>query len=222
MTAAKGRLVNCDSCGTSNRVPYYSYRRLPLCGICGTALTEPLRIKLLRRLYQGRYPIVALAGLGLVVISPPAIPSIDFSNLASTAPSQSMTPKDACANRPQPHQGTYARYTKHPDVAPLTLKTEAGSNYFVKIDDAASGRPILSLYVYGGSSFHTQVPRGAYILKYATGSYWCGDRELFGASTETSKADRIFQFDDDHEYTIELIARKNGNLPTKRISREAF
>jgi hypothetical protein len=60
------------------------------------------------------------------------------------------------------------------------------------------------------------------VLKYATGDNWCGDRELFGALTETSKADRIFQFDDDHEYTIELIARRNGNLPTKKISRESF
>jgi hypothetical protein len=59
-------------------------------------------------------------------------------------------------------------------------------------------------------------------LKYATGNTWCGDAELFGASTETNKADRAFQFDDEHEYTIELIAQRNGNLPTKRISREAF
>jgi len=92
----------------------------------------------------------------------------------------------------------------------------------VKIADAASGRPILSFYVFGGSTFRVEVPAGSFILKYATGDSWCGDRELFGASTEITQTDRIFQFDDDHGYKIDLIRRKDGNLPTKQISRESF
>jgi len=127
-----------------------------------------------------------------------------------------------CASRPQPNQGIYARYTQSPDVAPLTLRTGSGSNYFVKIEDAVSGRPILSFFVYGGSTLNAKVPAGSFVFKYATGSQWCGDLELFGASTETNKADRVFQFDDDHSYTIELIARTGGNLVTKRISRDSF
>jgi hypothetical protein len=130
--------------------------------------------------------------------------------------------KNSCASRPQPRQGTYARYSRRADVAPLTLRTQSGSNYLVKIDDAVSGRPISSFYIYGGSSLETQVPQGSFVIKYATGAYWCGDNELFGALTETHKADRVFRFDDDHEYTVELIARSNGNLPTKRIARDAF
>jgi hypothetical protein len=64
--------------------------------------------------------------------------------------------------------------------------------------------------------------RGRLVLKYATGTTWCGERELFGTSTETERADRVFEFDDKHEYTIELIARRNGNLPKRRISRDDF
>jgi len=45
---------------------------------------------------------------------------------------------------------------------------------------------------------------------------------LFGASTATNKTDRIFQFDDEHTYTIELILQANGNLATKRICRTDF
>jgi hypothetical protein len=143
--------------------------------------------------------------------------------LTQKAP-QSKLAQGVCASRPQPNQGVYARYDHAPNVAPLTLRTESGSNYFVKIEDAISGRPILSFYVYGGSTLQAEVPAGSFVLKYATGSDWCGEGELFGygALTETSKADRIFQFDDDHGYTIELIARRNGNLPTKKIGREAF
>lgn len=85
----------------------------------------------------------------------------------------SPPPNDVCANRPQPYQGLYARHEQHPDVAPLTLRTASGSNYVVKINEAASGRPVLSLFLYGGSSFEIQVPRGAFVLKYATGNMWC-------------------------------------------------
>ena len=223
MSAATDHVVNCRSCGTRNNVPCYSFKRLPWCGTCGAALTESLQKRIARSLYQSRYLLIIIAGLGLLSIWPPAFFSIDFANLgASTKISPRIATKDVCANHTQPVQGIYARYTRHPNVAPLTLNTESGSNYFVKIEDAVSGRPVLSFYVYGGSSFETRVPSGSFILKYATGDNWCGSRELFGASTETHKADRIFQFDDDHEYTIELIARSNGNLPTKRISRDTF
>jgi hypothetical protein len=46
--------------------------------------------------------------------------------------------------------------------------------------------------------------------------------ELFGALTEISEANRILQFEVNHGYKIDLIRRKNGNLSTKKIGREAF
>jgi hypothetical protein len=223
MVVANGRLVSCHSCGTKNRVPRYSFRRLPWCGSCGAALSESRLTTIARRLYQTRYPIVVITGLGLFLIWESTVASIDLSNPTAAANSSPpQIPKNACATRPQPNEGLYARYTRYPDAAPLTLKTASGSNYFVKINDAVSGRQVLTFFLYGGSIFEAQVPRGAFIVKYATGGTWCGDSELFGASTETNKADKVFQFDEDHEYTIELIARRNGNLPTKRISRDIF
>ena len=160
--------------------------------------------------------------MGLLAILAPAIPPINLSSLIAAV---SLPPKeieDACATRPQPDEGLYARYARYPGAVPLTLKTASGSNYFVKLNHAASGRPVLAFYLNGGSTFETQVPLGAFVLKYATGNVWCGDSELFGSSTATNEADKVFQFEDEHEYTIELIARRNGNLPTKRISRDTF
>jgi hypothetical protein len=81
----------------------------------------------------------------------------------------------------------------------------------VKIADAVSGRPILSFYVFGGSTLRAEVPAGSFVLKYATGDDWCGDRELFGASTQITQTDRIFQFDDDHGYKIEKPFRRTHN-----------
>jgi hypothetical protein len=159
------------------------------------------------------YSFAVLGIVGLVLwISSPTV---------TIAPQPKLAQK-TCASRPQPSPGVYVRYDTSPDVAPLTIKTEGGSNYFVKIYEAVSGRPILSFYVYGGSTLQVRVPAGSFVLKYARGADWCGDQRLFGAATEISQADRIFEFNDSHEYTIELIARRNGNLPTQKISREYF
>jgi hypothetical protein len=125
---------------------------------------------------------------------------------------QPQLAQNACASRPQPNPGVYARYDQSPSVAPLTLGTEAGSNYFVKINDAVSGRPILSFFAYGGSTLQAKVPAGSFVLKYAAGENWCGDEELFGALTEISEANRILQFEVNHGYKIDLIRRKVGDF----------
>jgi hypothetical protein len=54
------------------------------------------------------------------------------------------------------------------------------------------------------------------------GDTWCGDGELFGPSTATNEADKSFRFEEEHEHTIELVARRNGNLLIKHISRDSF
>jgi hypothetical protein len=122
-------------------------------------------------------------------ISSPTATKAPQPGLTQNIPQPKLVQSD-CASRPQPNQGIYARYDQSPNVAPLTLRTESGSNYFVKIEDAISGRPIRSFYVYGGSTLQAQVPAGSFVLKYATGGDWCGDRELFGFGplTETRSA----------------------------------
>jgi hypothetical protein len=223
MATSGTRLIGCAACGTKNRVPVYSFKRLPWCGSCGKSLPEPGLTTFARRLYQTRYPLIVVACLGLFSIWQPTIASIDLSSLTTPATSSPQpVQRNACAAYPHPLEGLLGRYTRRPDVAPLTLKTASGANYFVKMSDAVTGRALLTFFLYGGSTFETQVPRGTFVLKYATGGTWCGDNELFGASTELSKADRIFEFNEDHEYTIELILQRNGNLPTWRISRDAF
>ncbi|WP_146992064.1 hypothetical protein [Bradyrhizobium macuxiense] len=180
-------------------------------------------MRITRRLYSIRYLIAITASATLLLIWQPTILPISSSRMTSaTTSGPSPSSRDACNGRTQPYEGLYARYFNYPDATTLTLKTAHGSNYFVKINDATSGRPVLALYLYGGSTVETQVPRGAFTLKYATGETWCGESELFGLSTVTWKADRVFRFDYEHEYTVELIAQRNGNLATKRISRDSF
>jgi hypothetical protein len=156
-----------------------------------------------------------------------AFTGVILSGTLISAPTTSKAPPpkptlDVCATRPQPNQGIYARYDRSQDVAPLKLTTPFGSNYFIKVTDAANGRPIRSFYVHGGSTLEALVPAGSFILKYATGNDWCGERDLFGSSTKLHKSDRIFRFAENEGYTVELITRHGGNLRTEEISRDAF
>jgi hypothetical protein len=195
--------------------PLESFRTIPTTG-------SHFNRAALRELFTIVVGFVGVLWLASSIFTPATI-SLPQAKIAQKAPQPKLA-QSICVGRPQPTQGIYARYDQSPTAVPLTLRTENGSNYFVKVEDAISGRPIVSFYVYGGSTLRAEIPAGSYVLKYATGNNWCGEAELFGvgALTETNKADRIFNFDDDHEYAIELIARRNGNLPTMKIGREAF
>lgn len=145
--------------------------------------------------------------------------------ISAPTKSKSPTPRSAyevCSGIPQPNTGLYARYDQSQEVAPLKLKTQYGSDYFIKVVEAATGRPVRSFYVRGGSILNVRVPVGSFELKYATGNNWCGERDLFGSGTRTLKADQTFQFTENEGYTVELIARHGGNLRTEEISRGAF
>ncbi len=62
---------------------------------------------------------------------------------------------------------------------------------------------------------------GKYLLKYATGEQWMGEKCLFGLSTRYNKADSEFKFEQIGNqftgYTIELIVQQGGNLATKNL-----
>jgi hypothetical protein len=163
--------------------------------------------------------ILVKTAIGIVALS-----GVAFFGSSIPAPTSSKAPvtSDACAARRQPEQGVYANYVESPGIAPLTIKTESGSNYFIKVVDTATDRPIRTLFVYGGSTLEALVPAGFYVLKYATGDHWCGERKLFGAGTRLHKADQILRFTESEGYTVELIAQRGGNLRTEDISREAF
>lgn len=112
-------------------------------------------------------------------------------------------------------------------VAPLVLKTSTKEyDYFVKLSDAATGKPVIAFYVRGGSVLKTKVPVGVYTLKYISGRNWYGDNCLFGINAYYNKADKIFTFSRKNNkisgYTIELILQAGGNLSTIKIKPEEW
>lgn len=131
---------------------------------------------------------------------------------------------------PLPASGTVRKRTLQTTIAPLEIKTSAGSNYLVKLEDAASGEYVMDIFVRGGMTEEVSVPLGAYILKYAAGDDWHGyqdsSRKYFGENTAYAKADRTFTFRNEGDrisgYTITLYAVLRGNMSTSGISASEF
>lgn len=213
------RELACSRCGAINRTGAYSVTKLPQCGKCKSALPETLRKRVLRQAYARRYLISIAAGLSLIAVLRPSmltgwIP--DGSTPHTTAPSS------PCTGYPQPSSGLYANYDYSAKVSPLTIKTSPGGQYFIKLEDAVTARPVMAFYMRGGETLEQDVPEGSFILKYAVGEKWCGETALFGAMTSTNRTDRIFEFTETRGYTVELISRKSGNLRTRAINRSEF
>lgn len=123
--------------------------------------------------------------------------------------------------------GWYKKHYPRKGVAPIKIKTKNKDvYYFIKIVDAYSDKLIKEIFVHGGESMNTLLPLGNYKIKYAIGEIWYGKEFLFGPKTSYNLADDIFNFYETNDgymgYTIELFLQVNGNLETKKISKEDF
>jgi len=212
--------VRCSACGTPNRVPRYSVARIPRCGKaeCRAVLPEPSLFKPLRFMYRHRRWVPFLFPVGLLGIV------LIFAVPGSSGLSQSQ--KVSCTQQMWPAHGVYSVDNFSPRVAPLKVNTSGGSNYLVKLEEAHTGDPVISFFLYGGASFETTVPLGEYIFKYASGLAWCGDRDLFGNGTVTKKSrgTLVFAGDDDgvEGHEIFMTPQPRGNFSTIFIPRAEF
>lgn len=149
-------------------------------------------------------------------------------NVASSRPAQTpaLHPTSTGPELVPPASGEVQLYTTMNGVAPLQIRSSSGSNYLVKLADATTGQPVLSVFVRGGQTEEIDVPLGTYVVKYASGDRWYGYTHLFGPDTQCSKADRAFTFSFDGAhysgYTVTLYKVGDGNLSTSRISADDF
>lgn len=143
------------------------------------------------------------------------------------------TPADTAAiSLPMPDPQPFApgvvwNRTGREPVAPFSLRTRPGSNYFIKLVDARTGADALALMVKGGQYFEVDVPVGDYKMRYATGTIWYGEDLLFGSDTTNYyQADAVMDFyisgNQVAGHEVELILQANGNLRTDKISPSRF
>jgi hypothetical protein len=156
------REVRCNSCGALNRVPSYSIHHIPWCGKCGAALPEHQVVKATRLSYRlGRLSLYYLllgafltAFIGLLTLS---------SHLMSRQTQLAKNPPSCTA--PLPPHGLYRRYTELPLLSRLTLKTETGENYFVKLVDVTAQMSKMDFFLHGGTILSADVPVGTFTVK---------------------------------------------------------
>ena len=111
-------------------------------------------------------------------------------------------------------------------IAPLAIRTDSGSDYYVKVVNADNDNDTLAIYIHGGETVEVEVPLGSYEIRYASGNNWYGDELKFGSKTSYNKADEIFTFSDTgyqvSGYTITLYQVVDGNLQTRSIDESQF
>ena len=118
-----------------------------------------------------------------------------------------------------PANGYYTNHTGSIGLAPLSIKTPAGDDYyFILLRSSPKGEVAVTTYIYAGETVEILVPLGDYTMHYAVGKVWYGEEYLFGPDTVYTNVDKIFKFyetDDSYVgHTIELIMQFGGNLNT--------
>ena len=127
---------------------------------------------------------------------------------------------------PMPYSGSVRTFTAGERIAPFEIKAAQGSHYLLKLVDAYTHAPVLTIFVRSGSTVNVDVPLGTYEVRYASGETWYGYEYLFGPETSYSKADKTFAFEvvgnQVGGFTITLYKVAHGNLHTSTIGPTEF
>lgn len=174
--------------------------------------------------------IVGAVGVGLIIFFV-AASNDDKQATAPQSVATSQNPSDyedypVCDEYGLLHGGVSWQDNVGEKLAPLSFKTNPGTNYLVKMVNLQTGFETGYFYIQGGMPFKTDVPLGKYEIRYASGKNWCNSTVYFGPETVFSKADQPFEFTFENGqymgYEVELILQARGNLNTPTIDRSAF
>lgn len=72
-----------------------------------------------------------------------------------------------------------------PAVFPLQVKTRPGKDYRLTLIESGTSKAVLAAYIEGGSFFKVLVPPGTFRLRFAAGTVWRGEEDLFGPEAAT-------------------------------------
>ncbi|MBW4644860.1 MAG: hypothetical protein KME23_18025 [Goleter apudmare HA4340-LM2] len=116
--------------------------------------------------------------------------------------------------------------TSKPILAPLKIYIKGNRHYFIKVVNPKLNQSVLTVFIRAGKDVSVKVPIGTYEIKYATGTQWYGENNLFGANTLYGQAEKqlVFQVAGNkvRGYRLYLYPQVGGNLKTKPINRNQF
>ena len=100
------------------------------------------------------------------------------------------------------------------------------TNYLVKMIDANTGQPALSVFVRSGETASIKIPLGSYKANIASGETWYGDIKLFGNETIVQQGNTALDFYKEGNsitgHTLTLPGKFNGNFPTRQVPKDSF
>lgn len=115
-----------------------------------------------------------------------------------------LTATQAMAERPR--AGILWNRSGLPATMPLQVRTLPGQDHVVFLIDPDSGEAKMAGYIRGGAFFRLLVPPGTFLLRFATGTEWQGEEDLFGDETIWTDMDKPLSFG------IAGIGRRQGHV----------
>ncbi len=224
----ESNIVQCQHCGQMNLIHAHDENQKVLCGKCHAVLFSPTRASEQHSVFN---LVAFLKRYVAWIILIGVIAGAVYMGIRSTRPRQTRTKPHRIASfqYPQkalPFSGSVRSYSTAERVAPFEIKAAKGSHYLLKLVDAYTGTPVLTVFVRSGTMVKVDVPLGNYEVRYACGSTWYGYKLLFGPDTAYSKAEKTFTFEvvgnQLRGFTITLYRVANGNLHTSRIRPTEF
>ena len=149
-----------------------------------------------------------------------------FLKLLNTRPEDLWPELDKLASQRKkfPIHGTTQFFTDEERLARLKIDTPNGSNYLIRLKDIDSGKKIATIYIQGGQPYSAKVPLGNYVMVYASGTEWYGNKLKFGPEMVTNKFDSVMSFRIDGTKivgkSVSFYDIPGGNLSSTRIRPE--
>ena len=136
---------------------------------------------------------------------------------------------EAVLSRGEPLNGTFYHSSAKGGSCELVIEN-GDSPVLVKIENLDKPSSTVTIYLRAKQSVKFNIKDGRYQVKYASGSRWYSEKELFGVDTVYTKADTTMEFTTRKEgsylywtiYTLKLRPITNGNLPSTSISADEF
>ncbi len=210
-------------------------KQIPLGQYSGTPGNQPIRKTMKRHREDHRPSITTLVVLFLIIFIFGKLWSANNSLFSSfqrpelRIPASNTNYSEPDPNMPAldlPPNGEVRYFQQAEAIAPFSIHTAPGVNYYVKLVDVETGKTAVTVCIWGGQSIKTKVPLGTYELRYATGRDWYGEEKLFGAETSCVQADKRLTFYRNGPQImgcgVKLIKQIDGNLPTHDINPSKF
>lgn len=168
----------------------------------------------IRRFLPGLLTLV----LALSLFALPAAAAESSAKAGSSSTAESSAPEE----KEYPKTGVLTEKDDS-EFGVLRVKVPKGNPTYIKIYNKETDKICKTLFINSGETLTTRMPKGEFIVKYASGEKWYGQKEMFGEAGSYNKCDTVFKFhtrDEGYEITLEKV--KDGNLGSVGQTQKTF